>query len=122
MKYLSLLLVLFLFVSCATTLNTGLSPAGVEAFNKTRVIKSLDALRDVAIEGNRTNPPLVSTATTRRIVTYHRSALLVIDSSGVKAITTTTLDEILKDLAKKESDALAPYFSLAKTIINEVTK
>lgn len=121
MRYLSLLLVAFVFSSCASA-PINLSPAGVEAFNKTRLIKSLDVFRDIAIDGNKTTPSLISTATTRKVVTYHRSALLVINASGVKAITTVSLDEVIKDLPKSEADLLAPYIALAKVVINEVTK
>lgn len=121
MKCFNLLLIAFLFTSCASA-PTSLTPAGIEAFNKTRVIKGLDVLRDTAIEANKTVPPLISTDTTRKVVTYHRSTLIVINTSGVKAITLTSLDELIKDLPKSEADLLAPYIALTKVIINEVTK
>jgi len=123
MKYFSLLFVALTLISssCASA-PSSLTPVGVEAFNKTRVIKGLDVLRDTAVDANKTVPPLISTDTTRKVVTYHRSALLVINTSGVKAITLVSLDELVKDLPKTEADLLAPYIALTKVIINEVTK
>lgn len=99
-----------------------LSPAGQQAFNNTRVIHGLDLLRDTAIAANAQNPPVLSTATTRKIVTYHESALKEINAlgSGWKAAVSTGLDEAAKDLPIKESMLLAPYFSLVKALLAEI--
>lgn len=121
LKTISLLILVGLTISCASA-SKNLSPQGIEAFNKTRIIKGLDVIRDTAVDANKTVPPLISTATTRKIVTYHRSSLLIVNAQGAKALTTTSLDELVKDLPKSESDLLAPYISLAKVIINEVNK
>jgi hypothetical protein len=101
-----------------------LSPAGVTAFNNTRVIKGLDLVRDTAIEANAQIPPLLSTATTRTIVTYHRSAVIVIHGTpnGWQATVLTGLDETVTHLTPAEKQLLAPYFTLVKVLIQEVSR
>lgn len=116
-----LLLISISFAACASA-PTGLSPKGVEAFNKTQIIKSLDTLRDIAIDGEKTEPKLISTDTTRKIVLYHRSALLIIDAQGAKAITLVSLDEVVKNLPEKEKNTLGPYIDLVKIVIKQVTQ
>lgn len=116
-----LLVALALAIGCTHAPPT-LSPQGVQAFNNTRVIKGLDLIRDVAVDANAQTPPIVSTDTTRKIVTYHRSALLVIHDipNGWKATVLTGLDETVRGLPAKESQLVAPYVALLKTLIAEV--
>lgn len=97
---------------------------GVSAFNNTRVVKTLDLIRDLAISANSQNPPELSTQTTRKIVQFHQSSLVVIRASvsGWQAAVVAGLDEALKDLPAKESRLLSPYAQLAKTVIQEVSR
>ncbi len=96
------------------------SPQAALAFQGTRVIKALDLIRDFAIDGNAQNPSLVSTVTTRKIVTYHRSAITLVHDipNGWKATLSTGLDEAVKDAP--EGQKLAPYVGLIKAVLAEV--
>ena len=55
-----------------------LTPQATTAWHGTRVIHAIDVIRDIAIDGAATRPPVVSETTARRVVTWHRSALLTI--------------------------------------------
>jgi len=112
------------FVSCASA-PPSLSPAATTAFKKTQVIKAIDLLRDVAIDANAQTPPLVSTATTRKIVEAHRTALLTIraSDSGWAAAVGATLDTLSHDpsFLPEEVSRFAPYFSLIAAVITQVS-
>lgn len=99
-----------------------LSPEAVVAFNNTRIIKGLDLLRDTAVDGNKTVPPVISEATMLRVVTAHRSALIVVHTLGTdwKATVETSLDELLVNLPAAEATILKPYITLTKVVIDEV--
>lgn len=98
-----------------------LSPVAQTAFTNTRVIKALDLLRDTAIAANAQNPPVLSTATTRKIVTAHEATLKIINAagSGWQAAVRTVLDELVKDqaLLPAELAVITPYVSMIKTLI-----
>jgi hypothetical protein len=99
-----------------------LSPAGVTAFQNSQIQKSLDTIRDIAIDANATTPPVLDTATTRKVVTWHQSAITVLHARGAGWVSalTTSLDELQKQLPASERKTLAPYIALAKTILVEV--
>jgi hypothetical protein len=99
-----------------------LTPAANQAFYKTRAEKALDVIRDTAQDGNATVPPIVSTATARKITTWHESALKIMHDAGAgwQAAVKTSLDELLKDVTPAEQQLLTPYVALAKTILQEV--
>ena len=116
---LPVLLVLAL-AGCAKAPPT-LSPAGVAAFNATRVVKALDLVRDTAIAANAQTPPLVSTANTRIVVNVYESAVRTIAAApnGWKAIVSKALDELPNQLGAEYSQ-IEPYVNLVKTLIAEV--
>jgi hypothetical protein len=99
-----------------------LSPAAHVAFVNTRAIKGLDILRDFAIDANNQQPPIISTATTRKVVLYHESSVKIIDASGSgwRAAVLTGLDELVKEIPANESPKLTPYVILLKTILTEI--
>lgn len=128
-RRLSIAVVLAVLLASCSSLSSGgasapigLSKQGTAAFNNTRVIKGLDLLRDTATAANAQTPPLLSTDTTRKIVLYHQAAIKTIDavSSGWQATVLAGLDDVIKTLAPKEQQLLAPYIALVKTIIAEV--
>ena len=95
---LSLVLLALVFtIACSGNVPPNLTPEGSAAFQKTRVIKSLDVLRDFAIDAEAQTPKVLSTDTTRRVVTYHQSALRVIQSTdaGWAAAVKASLDEVV---------------------------
>jgi len=120
MAALAILMVVQL-IACAKA-PPNLSPAGVTAFNQTRVVKGLDLLRDTAVSANAQLPPLVTTDTTRKIVQYHQAALLTIQASadGWKAAVAAGLDGATASLSSVEQQTLAPYIALVKTILQAV--
>jgi hypothetical protein len=129
---LSLLLALlcsFAFVGQMAVLEAGcakapptLGPEAARDFQKTRVIKALDLLRDFAIDGEAATPKVVSTDTTRQIVTYHQSALKILDAAGSdwKAVVGTSLDALVPALPEKDRPKVAPYVALVKGLLQEV--
>src|SRR5690349_18119193 len=123
MKIWLLCFLLTLSVGCTHPPPT-LSPQARTAFQNTRVIKGLDLLRDTAIDANAQVPPQLSEVTTRKVVTYHRSALLIIHASGSgwQSAVQTGLDELLRDLPPVDQTLLTPYVTLLKVILSEVTR
>jgi hypothetical protein len=101
-----------------------LTPVGTAAFQKTQVIKGLDLLRDFAIDAEAQTPKVLPTATTRRIVQYHQSALKVIQSTdaGWQGAVETSLDEVVANLSPSEREKVTPYVALVKTILREVAR
>jgi hypothetical protein len=131
LKPLSDLLVILAFVasmgfvwsvqSCATAPPT-LGPEAARDFQKTRVIKALDLFRDFAIDGEKATPQVVSTDTTRKIVTYHQATLKIMDAAGTdwKTLVVASLDALPPTLPEKDRPKVAPYVALVKTILLEV--
>jgi hypothetical protein len=99
-----------------------LSPVSSVKFEQTRIIKGLDVLRDIAVSANQQIPPVLPETTTRAVVTWHRSALVLIDGYGAGWATTVgaSLDEVIKNLPPPQQATLAPYVALVHTILNEV--
>jgi hypothetical protein len=102
-----------------------LTPQGTADFNATQVIKTLDLLRDAAINANAQTPPLLTTPTTRKIVNFHALALKTIDASrsGWKPAVSVALFQLMADpsLLPTEVQFLQPYFNVAKAIIDAYT-
>jgi len=109
--------------SCASA-PPQLSPSGVAAFQARRVVKALDILRDFAIDAEAQTPKVLSTTTTRKVVTYHRSAVSTIGQvpSGWAPTVSQGLLEVQRDLPAAERARLGPYFSLVSALIAEVTR
>ncbi len=99
-----------------------LGPVAHQAFYNTRAIKGLDLLRDFAVDGNAEKPPIISTATTRKVVLCHESTVKIIHAagSGWQAAALAGLDELPKDVPADEAAKLRPYLVLTKTILSEL--
>ena len=124
MKHFALALILALSFSACVPPPPNLTPQAVSAFNKTRVIKALDLVRDTAIAANAEVPSVISTDDTRKIVTAHESLLKIMDAtdSGWQPTVKTTLDELVKNLSAKEQPIVQPYVLLVENILVEITK
>lgn len=122
LRLLPLLLVGFLALPSCAKAPPNLSPAGAAAFQKTRVIKALDLLRDFAIDGEAATPQIVSTDTTRKIVTAHASILKVMDVAGAgwQQLVSTSLGEVVNNLPAVDRPKVAPYVALVQAILLEV--
>lgn len=119
-RVLGLVLMLTLVSACVPP-PVSLSPVGAADFNKTRVIKSLDVLRDIAVDADALVPPLISKATTRKFVVFHQSAVTLIDAGpGWKDKVLVALKEVVKDLPPAEARLITPYVELSKILIAEV--
>src|SRR5215831_18681243 len=109
------------FVSC-THPPPSLGPVAAADFQKTRVIKGLDLLRDFAIEGEAAQPQAVSTDLARKIVTYHQAALKILNAAGSdwRTVSGTALDAFVATLSAGEQGKVAPYVALVHTLLAEV--
>ncbi len=112
------------FVGCASAPPT-LGPVAAADYKKTQVIKVLDLLRDAAIDANARTPPLMSTATTRKVVDVHKTALLTIQGSdtGWIGAVTAALQQLSRDpsILPAEAQKLAPYFTVIASVLQQVT-
>jgi len=117
-----------------------LSPAATAAFHATRVVAVLDVFRDAAIAANSVTPPIVTTASTREVVLWHKTALKTIAAvpTGWQATVKAGLFEFTchpmaaplpppappppctPRLKPGEVEKLIPYVGLALVVINEV--
>lgn len=122
-----LVLALLLAPACKSASNTpppNLSPQAQVAWQATRVIRALDALRDIAVDANKTNPPAISTDFTRKIVEWHRSAIITAKQApqGWQTTIATGLTETVRSLPEKERQQLSPYMTLVMTVLQEVNQ
>lgn len=120
MRYLLVLLAFLALPSCASA--PPLSPVAAQDFQKTRVIKALDVFRDFAIDGEAAKPQVISTDTTRKIVTYHQATLKILDAAGSdwRSLVATSLDALTPTLPEKDRPKVAPYVALVKALLLEV--
>lgn len=111
----------FAFAGCAPA-PPNLTPEAALAFTNTRVIKGLDVLRDAAVDAERAVPQQLSTATTRKVVLFHQSALRTINATGNgwRPVVAQALAEVGQNLPPKERAILAPYFNLIAALLKEV--
>lgn len=107
--------------SCAKA-PPNLTPQAQQAFWKTEVLKSLDFLRDFAIDGEATSPQVFSTAVTRDVVETHRSLVGVMRAadSGWQSAVSTALDELLSRRSDSDKRKFGPYVSLVKVALQEI--
>jgi predicted Zn-dependent protease len=106
------------FTACPTT-PPNLSPAGATAFNKTRVVKALDLVRDTAILANAQTPPVLSTDDTRLVVQFHEATVKTLQATdqGWQAAVSTAVTEFSKTLTPAQQHVIAPYLVLLQTLI-----
>ena len=117
MKKISLVLV-FVLSACQNNPPPTLSPIATLAWQKTRVIKALDVLRDTTIDAEAQVPPLVSTDDARKVIQAHESILKVMDSSDWATFAQGTLAELMKNLPTQTQVLLSPYLALTNTLIS----
>ncbi len=122
MKLTIIALLAVLATGCAGNKPPNLTPQASLAYDSGRIVEALDTTRDVAIIANSFGQAPFSTAITRRIVTAHRSALVLIETRGAgwQAQVNAILDEVLKNTTGEANARLAPYVELSKALINRV--
>ena len=120
----ALLLLLLVFAPACQALHAPphLGPAATAAWQGTRVIKSLDVIRDIAVDGNAQNPPVFSTELTRALVNWHMSAITIVHSApaGWPQMIQVSLTELQKRLTPAEQRQLNPYLALAQILLKEL--
>ena len=99
-----------------------ITPQATQAFHKTNVLNGLDLARDFAIDAEATDPKVLSTATTRKIVTYHQSSVRIMQASdaGWREAVMAALDELLGQLSPAERQKFGPYAGLIKSLVQEI--
>ncbi len=124
MRYLLALVLVGFMAGCATHANApvtvNLSPTGLDEYNKTRVIKALDIIRDAAIDGEKVG--VFAHNDTVNIVTFHKSTVQVIlaSTTGWKPTVQTAVNELVKHLSAAGQAKVAPYVPLVTAILLEV--
>jgi hypothetical protein len=125
MKRLLISLVLLSVVSCAPKAVNGRSTAlltqpGIQALQKTEVVKVLDIIRDTAVDAEAAK--VLSTATTRKIVQAHKSIIDVVRVSGAgwKAVVLASLQQLKQNLTPDELAIVGPYIDAAASTIQAV--
>lgn len=133
---LSLLVIGLVWLAGCAPAPKPLSPQATAAFHATRVVQVLDVLRDAAIAANEQVPPVLTTASTRTVVLWHRTAVQTIHAvpSGWQATVKAGLWGLTchplaaptppvpcePQLAPAEVARLQPYVGLALVVIAEV--
>lgn len=107
--------------SCAKA-PPNLTPSGKAAFQKTQVLKSLDLLRDIAIEAESSG--ILKTPDARKVVQYHKDTVLIMQASdlGWKAAVQSGLDALVRELPAEAGQKIAPYVALLKAVLAEVSQ
>ena len=125
MKRLILVLCLASTVACATSNVQGRSTAnltspGLVALHASEVVRVLDVIRDTAVDAE--TAKLLSTDTTRKVVTWHKAALQTIQATpgGWKLTVLAGLDALYQPLTPSEQSVLRPYIFAAKLVIESV--
>lgn len=94
-----------------------LTPQAKVAWVATQAIQTADMLRDIAISAN--DQHLISEATTRAIVLWHRDAIQVVHAtpSGWQATVGASLEDLDRHLSAAERDRLGPYLKLVSDLV-----
>ena len=102
-----------------TSPTVALSPSGIAAYQATRVVKSLDLLRDIAVAGEKSKA--VSADTALKVIAYHRQVVRTIGTvpDGWKAVAFQGLDEVQHNIPAGDWQKLLPWISLLKTVYAE---
>lgn len=111
--------------ACGAHAPANLSPTGTRAWYGTQIIKGLDLLRDVAVDANAQQPPLLSEASTRRIVQYHAAALDTIRNATTAnwaGMVETGLTQAMNSLPAPDRDLLAPYVTMIHDLLKTVQR
>ncbi len=95
-----------------------LTAPGVQALHKVEVLKALDVVRDLAIDGEAAK--VVPTTTAAIVVKAHKSILEVMKQADWKSGTLAALDQLKTDIPTKDRVQFTPYIDSAILIIKAV--
>lgn len=122
MRWLLIGLLTFAPLSGCAKAPPALTPAAQQAFYKTQALKVLDLFRDFAIDAEATTPKVLSTDTTRKVVTYHASAVRIMQAAdaGWASAVSAGLEETVNALPPNDKQKVAPYAALVRTVLQEI--
>ncbi len=110
-------------LACAGNRPTGnLSPTGLASYQAIKVVKALDLVRDVAVEGEKQSPKLISPQVALKVISYHRQVVRTIGAvpTGWKSVAVTGLEQLKTDIPADEWKRLEPFINLLKALYLEV--
>lgn len=98
-----------------------LSPSGLAAYNATKVVKSLDLLRDIVAEGEKQTPKVFSADTALKVVAYHRQVVRTIGTvpDGWKAVAVQGLTELKGLVPAAEWQRMQPWVALLTVLYDQ---
>jgi hypothetical protein len=96
------------------------SPEAVTAWQSHEIQKSLDLLRDIAIDANASAPPVLSTDATRYVVKFHHTAIQLVHDrpQGWMASVTAGLQDLSQTLDAADYAVVGRYVALALGLLN----
>ena len=126
MRKILLVIALVSTVGCAIPTSIGgrstaqLTTPGIQAMHTVEVVKALDLVRDIAIDGEVAK--IIPTATARIVVQAHKSMIDVIRATpdGWKASVLAALGQLSKNIPANDVAQFGPYISAATNIIKAV--
>ena len=97
-----------------------LTAPGVQALHTVEIVKVLDVVRDIAIDGEAAK--VIPTPTAVIVVKAHKAILVVIRQSpnGWKAQVLVALDQLKADIPSKDAAQFLPYINAAISTIKAV--
>ena len=121
MKLFATLALVTLLGGCSAT-PPALTPQATQAFYSNQIEKVLDLIRDTAQAGAALTPPVYTVAGARTVTQWHEAAIktLYAAGSGWQVALDTSLTQLPTLLNAQEAAQIAPYLSLAHTLIQQV--
>lgn len=121
LKWICLVGLLVALPGCASA-PPNLSPQATTAWHQHEIQKDLDLIRDVAQEANAQVPPILSTAATRAITLWHRTAITLVHDqpSGWQQQVQDGLTALQTNLSAPDYARIARYVALAKAVLQEL--
>ena len=98
-----------------------LSVQGKASYQSTKVVKSLDLLRDIVAEGEKQTPKVFSPDTVLKVVAYHRQVVRTIATvpDGWKAIAVQGLADLRIAIPADQWAKMQPWVSLLTVLSDQ---
>lgn len=102
----------------------GLSSSGKASYQATKVVKSLDLLRDIVAEGEKQDPRIFSPETVLQVVAYHRQVVRTIGTvpEGWKSVAVQGLAELKGRVPAAEWAKMQPWISLLTVLYEQIVQ
>lgn len=94
-----------------------LSATGHAAYDSMKVLKALDAVRDIAVAAEKEK--FISSADALKVIEYHRQVVKLMDvtPTGWKATALAGLDQLQKDLTPPEWKQVEPFAIALRSLL-----